>query len=546
MGLPVVTPDEMKAIDRIAIEDVGIPGHVLMENAGRGAFSVIEELTGSVVGKRALVFSGRGNNGGDGFVVARYLHTRAADVTVYLLAKKPDVSGDARTYMEVAEKLAIEVVEVTHEKQIVDIEKDLEDADIIVDALFGTGFKGEVNGIARAVIELLNESAAFIISIDIPSGVSGADGSAGDISVEADATATMCLPKIGLVLYPGRAQCGQIWLVDIGTPPSIIHDRDIGALLVDDFDLLSILPWTPPDAHKGTCGRALVIAGSRGMTGAAALTSLSALRAGAGLVFLGIPATLNSILEEKVTEVITRPLPDAGSGAFAATALDEIVPLLDQVDALALGPGLSTHPETAALVRSLTEHLTLPAVIDADGLNNLASSSELLKGHENLVITPHPGELARLLGTTIDDIQRNRIDAARSTARDLGVVVLLKGAPTVVAAPSGPAWINTTGNPGLASGGTGDVLTGIIAGLLARGLEADEAAVAAAYLHGLAADLAACEGSEDSLIAGDVLDQLPQTFARFHRLLEGEREDSVGQEEIDARMRPSWIHPILE
>jgi hydroxyethylthiazole kinase-like uncharacterized protein yjeF len=544
MGMPVVTPDEMRAIDRIAIEDFGIPGHVLMENAGRGTFRVIEELVGPVVGLRALVICGRGNNGGDGFVVARYLESRGADVTVYLLAEKRDVSGDARTYMEVAERLDIDIVELTDEGQLGLIEVELEDADIVVDAIFGTGFKGDVEGIPGAVIELINDSDAAVIAIDIPSGVSGADGSAARASVFADATATMCLPKAGLVLYPGRAQCGEIWLVDIGTPPSALDEREIRTHLVDDYDVLSLLPWTPPDAHKGTCGRVLVIAGSRGMTGAAALTSMAALRAGAGLVTLAVPETLNSILEEKVTEVITRPLPDTGSGTFAASALGEIRSLLEEVDALALGPGISTHPETAALVRSLVENVSLPTVIDADGINNLAGSIDLIKGRTGLVITPHPGELARLLGTTIPEIQRDRIAAARSTAERLGVALLLKGAPTVVAIPTGEAWINTTGNPGLASGGTGDVLTGILAGLLARGLAPHEAAMMAAYLHGLAADLVIAETSEESLIAGDVLDALPDAFAYFHWLLEGEDEEEE-EEEHGMERHSTWVYPLL-
>lgn len=546
MGLPVVTPDEMRAIDRIAIEDLGIPGHVLMENAGRGTFRVIEELAGPVFGLRALVICGRGNNGGDGFVVARYLESRGADVTVYLLAEKRDVGGDARTCMEIAERLDIDIVELTDEGQLGLIEVELEDAEIVVDAIFGTGFKGDVEGIPGTVIELVNDSDAAIIAIDIPSGVSGADGSAARASVSADATATMCLPKAGLVLYPGRAQSGEIWLVDIGTPPSAIHEREIRTHLVDDYDVLSLLPPTPPDAHKGTCGRVLVIAGSRGMTGAAALTSLAALRAGAGLVTLGIPETLNSILEEKVTEVITRPLPDTGAGTFAAAALDEIRSLLDEVDALALGPGISTHPETAGLVRSLVEDANLPTVIDADGINNLAGSIDLIKGRTGLVITPHPGELARLVGTIIPDIQRDRIAAARSTAAELGVALLLKGAPTIVATPSGDAWINTTGNPGLASGGTGDVLTGILVGLLARGLAPHEAAIVAAYLHGLAADLVVAETSEESLIAGDVLDALPDAFAYFHWLLEGEDEEEEEEEmEHGMERHSTWVYPLL-
>ncbi len=505
----VLTPEEMKDFDRFTIEELGVLQEILMENAGRSVYSAIKGLYEyPLEDVSAVVVAGRGNNGGDGLVVARYLSQEVDELFVYLIGKKADLKGSPLRNLEILEKMGIEIIEVD------EIDEEMEDsvlgADIVVDALFGTGFRGKAEGIYAELIDIINASDAFIASVDIASGVNARTGEVTSDAVIADITVTMAFPKTGHFLYPGKLFTGELIVADIGIPRSLAEGM-IKRATVEEDDVREILPVRLGNEHKGDVGRVLVIAGSRGFTGAASLTSMASMRMGAGLTYLAIPESLNPILEAKVTEVITLPVAEV-DGSISEDAVDR---LLDggKYDSIAIGPGLSRKESAVRAVSRLLEKYRGPLVIDADGVWALKGKLELLKGREvPPILTPHPGELGHLLDLTPDEINRRRMEVASEFAVKHGVVLVLKGAPTVIGTPGGFLWINTTGNPGLASGGTGDVLTGMIASLLAQGVPPVESAIAGVYLHGLAGDLAAADLSEYSLMAGDLLDYIPDAI----------------------------------
>ena len=502
----VVRVDEMRDIDKRATIEFGIPSIILMENAGRGVCRVIESYL-ELPDLRVAVISGKGNNGGDGFVVARHLLNRGAEVDVFLLGNKREIKGDARINLTILERSGIEVKEVKNLKDI----RDLNLYDLIVDAIFGTGFKGEVKGITKGVIELINNAEALICSIDIPSGVEGGGDVKGE-AVMADFTVAMCLPKYGNILYPGRGYCGEVWVADIGIPYQRLEGEG-KTFLITSEDIREAFPERPPDGHKGTFGKVLVIAGSRGFTGAASLTSLGALRIGCGLVRLCIPEGLADAMESKLTEIIKIPLPQTERESFSIKGLDRVRELISDSDAIALGPGISVHPETQRFVEEILKEAKIPVVLDADGINNLKENPEILSQvSAPIILTPHPGELSRLIKTPIKEINRDRIGIAQRASREFNSILVLKGAPTVISQPDGLTYINPTGNSGLASGGSGDVLTGMIAGLLAMGVEPIKASMIGVYLHGKSADLAIEKETEYSLIASDLLKYLPDTI----------------------------------
>jgi NAD(P)H-hydrate epimerase len=496
----------MQQIDRRAIDDLGIPGLTLMENAGRGAYEMIVRHFGEVKAKSVVVVCGKGNNGGDGFVVGRCCKENGARVEVFLLCSKSEVKGDAAANLAAADKAGIPIHEITDPKQFV-IKDDIW---LIVDAIFGTGFQGDIKPPLDRIVEKMNAAKSIIVAVDCPSGLDGASGRVSSPTVKADLTVTFGLPKIGQALYPGKAYCGLLEVVDIGYPAGL--DDDITTHLIMHEDAARLLPARRFDAHKGDYGKLFVLAGSIGYTGAAALTSLSALRSGTGLVILGIPASLNSILETIVTEVITKPLPDVKKGGHLATrGMGEIRQQIAWADALAIGPGIGTHHETMELVTRLVQQIDKPAVLDADGLNIIAKNREALKHHKApLVISPHLGEFSRLTGLTIEQINQNRFGLAKSFAAEYDLVLILKGAPSIVALPSGEIYINQSGNDGMATAGSGDVLTGLIGGFLAQGMSAGSAAILATYAHGLAGDIAAEELGRRGMIAGDILDMVPE------------------------------------
>ena len=510
--MKLLTSEEMRLLDRISIEKVGIPGTVLMENAGRAVADFITERWPSHW--KVYLFCGPGNNGGDGLVIARHLYNRGYQVKVFLVGAKEKLKGDAQVNLNIAFNMGINIRQIVSAAHLTSEREKLDNEEcmLLVDALLGTGAKGAPRGILKEMVSFINRCKGIKIAVDLPTGVDADTGQVAGEAVKADYTITFAYPKRGIYLYPGINYVGKVKIVDIGIPSDILEKENLNIpanlLLREDFS--PRLFYRPPASHKGNFGHLFVLAGSPGMTGAATLACMAALRAGTGLITLGTPASLNPILEVKLTEVMTLPLPETKQGTLSCEALEEIIGFSDRCQALVLGPGLSRNPETQKLVREILKNLKLPLVLDADGINALAGEVEIISNYEGpLVLTPHPGELSRLKGVSVPDIQKDRIKAAVDLASTTGKIVVLKGAATVIAEPEGSCWVNTTGNPGMASGGTGDVLTGIIGGFLAQGIDILTSAKLGVYLHGLAADLAVKEqGGLTLLAAGDIIKNL--------------------------------------
>jgi NAD(P)H-hydrate epimerase len=487
-----------------------------MENAGLRTFDVVFGMLEELGGSKVLVICGRGNNGGDGFVVARHLHQAGVEVLVLLIGKTDDVKGDALVNLQIALKSGIPVEEVSDIEQAEDA---LRECDLVVDAIFGTGIRGEITGLPGEIIDAVNDSGLPVVAVDLPSGLDADTGRIGGRCIDAVATVTFGLPKIGLATYPGAMYVGHVSVAEIGIPQAALQTAGIDTFLTGDEDVAYRLPARSPDSHKGTFGHAAIVAGSVGMTGAAAMSSESAVRIGAGLVTLGVPESLNDILEVKVTEVMTVPLPETDERSFSVSAVDKALELIGRCDAVAIGPGLSRNPETVSFVRELLPQVDKPMVIDADGLNAVADDVSIFgRLKAPAIITPHPGEMSRLTGTPVADIQSNRLKAARDAAQRFGVTVVLKGAATVIAAPDGQAWINSTGSPAMATGGTGDVLTGATVGLMAQGLSPIDAAISAVYIHGRAGEIAAEYLGEAGVAATDLIIRLPRAVSGLYRL----------------------------
>ncbi|MGI5817178.1 MAG: NAD(P)H-hydrate dehydratase [Armatimonadota bacterium] len=503
--------DEMREMDRRTIEEWGLPGAVLMENAGRSVTAVCERLLATLPAGPAVIVAGRGNNGGDGFVVARWLHGAGREVQVCLLAGLDELSGDAAINGRFAARMGVPIHE---EADRACLDEHLDRATLIVDAVLGTGISGEVRGAAREAIEAINAAEAPVVAVDIASGVDADTGAILGDAVWAHTTVTFALAKVGMYQYPGRERCGEIIIAPIGMARELLESGELRTNLTTSTDASGMLPRRTRAMHKGDAGRLLVVAGSVGMSGAAALTALAATRSGAGLVYVACPESLNDILEAKCTEALTRPMPETADRSLALAAEEPIAEFAARgIDAVALGPGLSQNEESGELARRLAARLELPMIIDADGLNAFAGrADELAARSAPTVLTPHPGEFARLTGREIGEIQADRPAAAGELAERCGCVVLLKGAGTVVAGADGVTWINPTGNEGLASGGSGDVLTGMIGALLAGGSTAPDAAVAGAYYHGRAAEVAG-EAGVRGMVATRLLDVLPGVFA---------------------------------
>lgn len=506
----LVTGAQMARIDLRAI-DGGVPGTDLMERAGRGVYEVTRDLIGGLRGRTVSVLCGRGNNGGDGFVAARLAHLDGAKVRCFLVGLIDEVAGDARHHLDRL-TLLLNVVDASDSGLIGRVKGALADSDVAVDALLGTGLTGAARPPIGDVIELLASAECVKVAVDVPSGLDADTGRHDGPVASADATATFAAPKLGQLFYPGRELCGRLHLVDIGIPDAAVEAEAVTTSLIGLAGAQGLLPERAPDAHKGDCGRVAVVAGSVGMTGAASLTAMAALRSGAGLVTLGVPESLNDILEVKLTEVMTRPLPEVRSRrCLSLRARGELQALFGTAGSVAIGPGLGTYRETSELVRRLLSDLECPAVLDADGLNAFVGHTDLLRDASvPLVLTPHPGEFSRLTGLSQQRIGEDPIGVATEFAVDLGLTVVLKGAPTVVASADGRTFVNSSGNAGMATGGTGDVLTGLLAGLLAQGLDPVRAACAAVYLHGLAGDLASEWIGEAGLLAGEVLAHVPE------------------------------------
>ncbi|HMK65589.1 MAG TPA: NAD(P)H-hydrate dehydratase [Thermodesulfobacteriota bacterium] len=520
----LTTAAQMKELDRRTIENLGLPGLVLMENAARGAVQVL--LKEFPQARSIAVLCGKGNNGGDGLAMARYFQSRGLSVQVFLAGARKDLKGDAAQQLHWADSLGVPVVELTGPGDPV-LNNYLPRADLLVDALLGTGLENEVRGIFRDIITRINKEPIPKAAIDIPSGLSSDTGRPLGLCVEADLTVTFGLPKIGQVLFPGSRYAGRLFVIDIGIPPVFWPPVRERVELLESADLAAFLPKREPDGHKGSYGHVYLLAGSKGKTGAAAMSSLGALRAGAGLVTLGIPESLNPILEIKLTEAMTDPLPEGEAGYLGAKALDQVLYSLKGKKGLALGPGLSTSEGTRELVRAVIKNTQdLPLVIDADGLNILAESRDLLPHLSGrAILTPHPGEMARLSGESIGDIQSSRIESAREFSNRYGVIVVLKGARTIIADPVGPVYVNPAAHSVLAAGGTGDVLTGLILGLVSQGLPLIQAACLGVFLHGQAGIILAREKGDQGILASELLEVIPRLLSEKESWAGWEKEE---------------------
>lgn len=509
----VVTAHTMQEIDEQAIKEYGISGLQMMESAGR---SCVEEIIAEFgLNGRSVVMAGRGNNGGDGYVIARLLSQKGWSVKVIILADREQVTGEAAVNLD---KLPGSVINYcTHEGQLPALHmEEIFQADVIVDALLGTGLRSNISGIYLEAIQMMNASGRPVVSVDIPSGIHGTTGRVLGDAVRAYITVTFAFAKLGHVLYPGAEHTGRLVVADVGIPATLMETAS-GYDFLDADTMRPMLHRRDRLAHKGHFGHCLIIAGSTGKTGAAALSANSAVRAGSGLVTLAAAESIHSILEIKTTEVMTFPLPESGSGYLTNSAFPAIEKLLACKDAVAIGPGLDRRPGTYALVQNLVETVTLPLVIDADGLNALAEDMNVLKRKKSMqvVLTPHPGEMSRMLGTSIPDVEAIRISVAQEFARNYGVFLVLKGARTIIASPAGIAAINGSGNPGMATGGMGDVLTGIIISLLGQGYDAWDACRLGVFLHGFAADMVAEEKGEIGINASDVMEKLPYAYNKL-------------------------------
>ena len=512
----LVTAREMQQMDKETIDNIGIPGRILMENAGAGAFRFMDRVFPDLAGKSIGVVAGRGNNGGDGFVMARHLSQKGISVKVYLLCEKDRVQGDARENLDLLNPLGVPVVEIPDVVAFKKRKPAMRRHDVWVDSIFGTGLNSDVKGHYKEVILFLNALRKPVFSVDIPSGLNADNGQVCGVCIQAQATATFAFPKIGHVVYPGAACTGKLETIDIGVPGKVADNIRPRQFVLEKEALRDVLQERDPNTHKGRTGHLLVIAGSPGKSGAAAMTATAAMRAGAGLVTLGVPGSLNPVLETQVTEVMTYALPETSDHMLDISALGALQALMTGKNCLAIGPGIGTAEEAKQLLFKLLRKVSMPVVIDADGLNLLSEQPGILRSLKiPVILTPHPGEMGRLCGILPGAVQEDRIGKARHLATTYGVHVVLKGARTVMAHPDGRVYVNLTGNPGMASGGMGDVLTGVIAGFVAQGYAPEDAVHLGVFLHGAAADHLSVHKGPFGYLATDVMNQLPHQIYKL-------------------------------
>ncbi len=509
--MKLVTSAQMRAIDHRAIHELGIPSLQLMENAGQGIAAWIREIfRDNVTGKRFAIFCGKGNNGGDGFVIARYLSQWGANPEVFRLGEREATKGDALVNLLKIESAGLKIHDLSGAGSI----PELRSFDMIIDAIFGTGFQGEVDAKAANIIRMINASGVPVLAVDTPSGLNSDNGEKPENCIQAAYTASIGLPKVGHYFYPGRSYCGLTRVIDIGIPKEALAGSDLSLELTTPWQVQSLIPDREPTAHKGDAGKLFIVAGSEGLTGAATLAAQAAVRSGCGLVTVGCPKGLNDILEMKLTEAMTRPLPELSRRrCLSVRALGDILQAIRSADAACLGPGVGRNHETIELFRRLIVTVDKPAVLDADGLFAFTGKSELIKQcSADVVLTPHVGEFARLTGLAVAEIERDRIRTASDFAVTVGKTVLLKGAPTLISAPDGTTHVNPTGNPGMATGGSGDVLSGVIGSLLALGLSGCDSAICGAFIHGWAGDLAQRSIGTFGMSAMDIVEYLPKAL----------------------------------
>ncbi|MBE9575042.1 MAG: NAD(P)H-hydrate dehydratase [Proteobacteria bacterium] len=503
--MKVSTVAEMRNLDKGAIETFGIPDLILMENAGQAVYFVINNEFG-IEGKRFTIFCGVGNNGGDGFVVARKLHSMGGQVKVFLLGDKGKLTGCAKDNFDMISALSIDIHEFSSLEQA---QFSVSHSDAIVDAVFGTGLTREVGGIYREVIELINQSQKTVFSIDIPSGVNGDTGQVMGCAVRADYTVTFGLPKRGNLLFPGFDLCGKLYVTHISFPPS---HYNADTIRVETNDPLP-LPQRGKDTHKGSYGKVLFIAGSSNYLGAPYFSALSFLKAGGGLSYLASPESITNFLATKGSEIVFVPQEQTDNGSLSLKAKNQLLEFSDTVDMVIMGPGLSLHEETQQLVRELAQEIKKPLVIDGDGITAVSKDIGIIKKRkEQTILSPHFGEMSRIIKTDIEKIQKNRIPLLFKACKELGAFIILKGAHTLIGYPDEQVFINMSGNPGMATAGSGDVLVGTIAAMFGLGLSIEDSTRMGVFIHGLAGDLAMRDIGADGIIAGDIMNYLPEAI----------------------------------
>ena len=512
--MKVLNSQQMQQCDRDAINGYGISESVLMENAGVQVVESMDEYFGDGVPELIAVMCGKGNNGGDGFVVARHLYAAGSAVRAYVFASVVDLKGAAAEKHSIAEKFGIEIVEVPDIESWEKHSSDIAGFDCIVDALFGTGITGPLRGHFGSVVEAVNDADSIVVSVDLPSGLSADSGEVLGPAVEADFTVALAAPKLCHIFPPASEFIGELSVADIGIPRAVIDAVESTLELITPEECARLLKPRAADTHKGTYGRVLIIAGAPGMAGAGALAARGSLRGGSGLVTVGTPDSVSGLIASLVVEAMVRPHASDGDGRLALAAKVGLLALAESADVIAVGPGIGTSEETQQLVREIVVESPVPVVLDADGLNAFAGNPEALREiGPPCILTPHPGELARLLSMSTAEVQADRLAAVRLLAARSGSIVVLKGYRSLVCEPGGGVAINPTGNPGMATGGSGDVLTGLLAALIGQGLELFSAARLGTFLHGEAGDIAAERVGETSLIASDIIEALPDAFS---------------------------------
>lgn len=522
--MKIVKGQEMASIDNRTISELGVPGPVLMENAARALCRAFVEEIGTEEKPPVLVLCGSGNNGGDGFCIARILSGWGFPVTPVHIGRLQSLKPDARLNYELLKKYNIEVIPVNDDGDLVKFKTIADESVWIVDALFGTGLSRIILGMAAKVLAYCKDLGKKILAVDIPSGVNSDTGEVLGETLKADLTVTFGLPKWGHFLFPGAGFTGRLIVADIGFPAFLLKDDSIGGNLTSAEFVKSVLPQRPLNAHKGSCGKLAVVAGCKHFMGAGILASRSALRSGAGYVTLFPPNYMEPYIKLAVPDIVTRGLTDMDGGFITTQASDTVLESLSFFDALAIGPGLGGMATTRDFVIDVLEDNKLPVVIDADGLNHLASCKDLERNAGvPWILTPHPGEAAKLLDTTTDNILSDPVSAARTLSNRYNAVVVMKGANTLTVNPDGNIFVNPTGNPGMATLGMGDVLTGIIASLLARKVPPFHAAVAGVYIHGLAGDIAASCIGEESITSSDVIESIPRSLVMIRQGLVHEK-----------------------
>jgi len=511
--MKLLKAEQMKEIDRRASNEYLIPSIVLMENAGLQTMDTILQLLDDPAGRKIVILAGRGNNGGDGLVVARHLLNADAQVSTFLLGAVEELSLDATINYKILEKMNGDIYPLRSDEDLDGFMLELLKADMIIDALYGIGFRGSLNPFESQVARLINWSPALVLAIDIPSGVEADTGQINGEAIKADYTVTFAAPKLGMIMEPGSDYMGTLTVADISIPKALLEDEKYNIQLIMEAMLKEYFIPRPAESHKGSYGHVLVIGGSPGMSGAPLMASWAALRTGTGLVTVAVPESLLPIADAAVPEIMSRGLAETADGGIAPAAGPALEKLLHTVSLACIGPGMSTYNEAKAVVKAVLEKARIPLLIDADGLNALQGNADLLKAAQvPVVITPHPGEMSRLTGLSVAEIQQNRLDISQHYAREWGVTVVLKGNRTVIASPSGQLYVNINGNPGMATAGSGDVLAGIICGLMAQGLDADEAAWTGVYLHGRAGDEAAARSGQRALTATEIIHALPKVL----------------------------------